>query len=170
MQERVPLTPFVETYRFWDVVAFWARERLEHEEVVARVLAGGVVLDGLRLQSVASKWVKATDARMEFKGSPYVGFRATPDAPMCVLRADALAHLLAVVRKAESPSRELLAEEFITREDVRAWAIDKNLVLPHFWFGTILTHGLEHSRQWRPSRLDRLQPAALAGVRLDFGG
>jgi hypothetical protein len=42
----------VESYRFWEVVAQWAEEKLQHPNVVARVLAKGVVRDGLRMQSV----------------------------------------------------------------------------------------------------------------------
>ncbi|MCZ7563748.1 MAG: hypothetical protein M5U08_08015 [Burkholderiales bacterium] len=52
MATRQPLTQFVESYRFWDVVTLWARERLEHEDIVAGALARGVVCDGLKLQSV----------------------------------------------------------------------------------------------------------------------
>ena len=45
----------VESYRFWDIVTQWARETLQHEIVVARALAKGVVRDGLRAQSVDPK-------------------------------------------------------------------------------------------------------------------
>jgi len=137
-----PLTPFVESYRFWDVVTLWARERLEHEEIVARVLARAVVCDGLRLQSVDPRWLKGDDRGIEFKGYPYVGFCAKPGAPMCVLRSEALEHLLAVVHRAETPQREKLAEEFVLREDFRSWASDTQLRLPTFWFGTVASRGL----------------------------
>jgi len=30
------LSQLVESYKFWDVVTHWAKERLEHEETVAR--------------------------------------------------------------------------------------------------------------------------------------
>jgi hypothetical protein len=142
MTERQPLTQFVETYRFWDVVSLWARDRLEHEDIVARALAQAVILDGLKVQSVDPRWVKGNDDHIEFKGYPYVGFRAKPDAPMCLLRADALEHLLSIVRKADVPSREQLSEEFISREDFRAWVNEKNIALPHFWFGTVVSGGL----------------------------
>jgi hypothetical protein len=49
----------VESYKFWDVVSLWSRERLEHELIVARALARGVIIDGLRLHSADPKWVSA---------------------------------------------------------------------------------------------------------------
>ena len=54
MVERNDMEPgqLVETYKFWEVAALWARERLENELVVARSLARGIVVDGLRFQSV----------------------------------------------------------------------------------------------------------------------
>jgi hypothetical protein len=121
----------VETYKFWDVAALWARERLESEVVVARALARGIVIDGLRFQSTDSKWVKADKS---LTGYPYVGFAAIPEKPPVLLRADALEHLLAVVRQATVPSRELLAGEFIRREDFRAWLAATKQALPSFWF------------------------------------
>jgi hypothetical protein len=135
MSQREPLTPFVETYRFWDVVTLWGRDRLEHEDIVARVLAGAVIQDGLKLQSIDPRWVKGNDQGMEFRGYPYVGFRASPGTEMCVIRVQALEHLLAIFQRGEPPSREQLAEEFISREDFRKWAIAKNIALPRFWFG-----------------------------------
>jgi hypothetical protein len=142
MTKRQPLTQFVDTYRFWDVVSLWARDRLEHEDIVARALAQAVILDGLKVQSIDPRWVKGNDDHLEFKGYPYVAFRAKPDAPMCLLRADALEHLLSIVRKADVPSREQLTEEFISREDFRIWVNGKDIALPHFWFGTTVSSGL----------------------------
>lgn len=135
MSQREPLTPFVETYRFWDVVTLWGRERLEHEDIVARVLAGAVIQDGLKLQSVDPRWVKGNDQGMEFRGYPYVGFRANPGTEMCVIRVQALEHLLAIFQRGEQPSREQLSEEFVSREDFRKWVVAKHIALPRFWFG-----------------------------------
>ncbi len=137
MATRRPLTQFVESYRFWDVTTLWARERLEHEHVVASALARGVICDGLRLQSVDERWIEGNERGVEFRGFPYVGYRADPRAPMCVLRASALDHLLGIVNRADVPSRERLAEEFILRKDFRAWLIGLDLRLPTFWFGTV---------------------------------
>ena len=142
MPKREPLTPFVESYRFWDIVTLWGRDRLEHEEIVARALARAVVCDGLRLQSIDPRWLSGGDRGVEFRGYPYVGYCAHPDAKICVLRAEALEHLLGIVRKADIPCRERLTEEFILREDFRAWACSHEMKLPTFWFGTVVSRGV----------------------------
>lgn len=136
MATRRPLTQFVESYRFWDVATLWARERVEHENVVASVLARGVICDGLRLQSVDDRWVEGNNRAVEFRGFPYVGYRAEPKAPMCVLRASALDHLLGIVNRADVPSPEKLSQEFILQKDFRAWLVRRDLRLPTFWFAT----------------------------------
>jgi hypothetical protein len=121
----------VETYKFWDVVSLWAREQLEHEQIVARALARGIVVDGLRFQSVDPRWVKADRS---LTGYPYVGYAARPDAQPVLLRADALEHLLSVVRIAAEPLRDALSEEFVSRQDFRAWLEATQQALPSFWF------------------------------------
>ena len=65
----------VESFKFWDIVTLWARERLEHEVIVARSLARGVIVDGLRFQSVDPQWLKQDQS---LSGYPYVGFVAVP--------------------------------------------------------------------------------------------
>jgi len=135
MVTRQPLTQFVESYRFWDLVTLWARERLEHENIVASTLARGVVCDGLKLQSVDDRWVEGNDRAVEFRGFAYVGYRADPNAPMCVIRATALDHLLGIVNRAEVPLPERLSEEFLLRNDFRDWLLGLDLRLPTFWFG-----------------------------------
>jgi len=139
MSSSQSLSQLVESYRFWEVVRLWARERLENEEIVARALARAVVCDGLKLQSVDARWVGGSNQAIEFKGQPYVGFCAAPQAPMCILRATALDHLLAVIHRAETPSQLKLSEEFITREDFRAWCENSGLSLPVFWFANALS-------------------------------
>ena len=121
----------VETYKFWDVAALWAAERLESEVVVARALARGVIVDGLRFQSADPKWVTADRS---LTGYPYVGYAAVPDAPPVLLRVEALEHLLSVVRRAAAPSREVLHAEFVRREDFYAWLGRTRQPLPSFWF------------------------------------
>jgi hypothetical protein len=64
----------VESYRFWDIVTQWASESMQHEQIVARALAKGVVRDGLRLQSIDPKWVNK--GTFELLGPPYVGYVA----------------------------------------------------------------------------------------------
>jgi hypothetical protein len=121
----------VESYKFWDIAAQWAAERVENEIVVARALARGIVIDGLRFHSVDPRWVKADKS---LNGYPYVGYAADPSAPPVLLRAEALEHLLAVVRQAAIPSRDILSQEFVGREDFRIWLIAAKQTLPAFWF------------------------------------
>lgn len=128
------LSQHVESYRFPDLVRLWARERLEHEDLVGRALARAVVRDGLRLQSADARWIKAENPGMDLRGNPWVGFCARPEAPLCVLRASALDHLLAIVQRAERPSPEKLAGEFVARDDFGAWCLASGLPLPVFWF------------------------------------
>ncbi len=124
----------VESFKFWDIVTLWAKEELESEEVVARALAKGIVRDGLRLNSTDLRWVKGKPSALALNAQPYVGFCAKPGGELCVLRAEALEHLLAVVREARRPSRKALREEFILREDFRRWLRSTKQSLPAFWF------------------------------------
>ena len=129
------LSEYVESYMFWDVVTLWARERLEHEEIVARALAKAVVCDGLVLNSVDPKLLKVRNGKLEFRGYPYVGYCATSGGEMMVLRADALENLLSIVRQAKTPSREELSEEFIVKPDFQRWLAWTSENLPEFWYG-----------------------------------
>jgi len=128
------LSQLVETYRFDDVVALWARERLEHDIVVARVLARAVVCDGLRAQSIDGRWANPPHKPVEFHGYPYIGYTARPGSPMSVLRSSALNHLMAVVERGRKPDLGWLHEEFIHRDDFRRWLLEQKLPLPRFWF------------------------------------
>jgi len=132
--QSMPLSQLVESFKFWDVVALWAKEQLDHEEVVARALAKAVICDGLRLNSVEKGWPRGGREKNELKGYPYVGYRPMQGGEMMVLRVDALEHLLAIVRRAETPSRHVLAQEFILRKDFARWLGDAKLSLPSFWF------------------------------------
>ncbi len=123
-----------ESYKFWEIVERWAKEAFESEEVVARALVNGVVRDGLRLSSTPLKWVKKKNSSLELEGVPYVGFCASPGAALCVLRPEALEHLLAVARDGRRPSRRFLRDEFILREDFRRWLRSLKHPLPAFWF------------------------------------
>jgi len=121
----------VETYKFWDIVPLWARERLENELVIARALARGIIVDGLRFQSVDPRWIKADRSLC---GYPYIGYAAIADTPPVLLRAETLEHLLAVVRQAAVTSREILAAEFVARADFHSWLKATGQALPSFWF------------------------------------
>lgn len=134
MSEPQPIAVPIETYRFSDVVALWARERLEHEITVARDLAKAVVCDGLRLLSIDDRWAQSPDRPMEFRGYPYVGYTARPNGTMSILRASALEHLFAIVERGEEPALEKLQEEFIDQIDFRAWLLSTDMPLPRFWY------------------------------------
>jgi hypothetical protein len=122
----------VESYRFWEVVVQWARERLQHEHVIARVLAKGVVREGLRVQSVDPRWANA--GTFELRGAPLVGYVAREGDLPIFIRASALAHLTQVVERAAVPDPQVLFEEFITKQDFRAWLVHSKISEPFFWF------------------------------------
>jgi hypothetical protein len=133
LQAENTMTPgqMVESYKFGEIVALWARERVEHELVVARALARGVIVDGLRLQSVDPRWLKQDRS---LNGYPYVGYVAVPDGTPILLRAEVLEHLLSVVRSGAEPDVALLNVEFITRSDFLQWLLATSQALPRFWF------------------------------------
>jgi len=126
------VSQMVESYRFWDVATLWAKEMLEHEDIIARALARGIIRDGLKFQSVDTRWIDKTD--MKFRGDPYVGFVAKPEGELQVIRAEALEHLLKIVRTAKTPSRKMLQEEFVLKKDFKAWLMETGQSLPFFWF------------------------------------
>ena len=126
------LSRHVESYRLWEVVAQWARERLEHETVIARVLAKGVLREGLRAQSVDARWLNV--GSFELKGAPLGGYVARDGDLPIFLRASALAHLQAIVERATVPEPQLLADEFITKQDFYAWLIRSHIRPPTFWY------------------------------------
>ena len=121
----------VASYKFWDIAALWAAERLDNELVVARALARGVIVDGLRFHSVDANWVKPARS---LTGFPYVGYAADATKPPVLLKAEVLEHLLAVVRQAAVPSRQILVDEFVLREDFYHWIKATRQMLPSFWF------------------------------------
>ena len=130
----MPLSQLVETYKFWDVVTLWANEHTDREDTIARALAKAVICNGLPLNSVDKRWPKGDRGKSELRGYPYVGYRAIQGGEMVVLRVEALEHLLAIVRRAETPSRIILSHEFILREDFAQWLGSVEQPLPSFWF------------------------------------
>ena len=132
------LSQHVESYRFWEVVAQWAAEKLQHEHVIARVLAKAVLRDGLRLQSVDPRWARV--GTFELRGAPLVGYVAREGALPVFLRAAALSHLRVIVERAAVPQAELLSEEFLAKQDFQAWLARMELPLPAFWFEAELRH------------------------------
>lgn len=126
------LAHHVESYRFWDIVTQWARESLQHEQIVARALAKGVVRDGLHLQSVDPRW--ANKGTFELLGLPYVEYVAKDGNIPIFIRSSALNHLIDVVENGAAPNPNLLFEEFISKQDFGAWLRQVHIELPLFWF------------------------------------
>lgn len=128
------LSQLVETYRFADVAALWARERMEHETIVARALARAVVCDGLLLHSIDSRRARGSAKPLELCGYPYVGYTAKNDGAVAILRITALDHLIGIVERGEEPDMGKLRDEFIHRRDFRAWLDRAGLPAPKFWY------------------------------------
>jgi hypothetical protein len=126
------LSRHVESYKLWEVVTQWARERLEHEHIVARVIAKGVLREGLRVQSVDPRWLNV--GAFELRGVPLVGYVARAGDLPVFLRATALSHLQSVVERGAVPEQTLLADEFITKQDFYAWLIRSHILPPSFWY------------------------------------
>lgn len=128
------LSQHVESYRFWEVVVQWANEKLQHEQVVARVLARATLRDGLRVQSVDPFWTKP--GTFELRGGPFVGYVAREGAMPTIIRSAALDHLRKIVETAATPDPEALTDEFIAKQDFGAWLRQANIPAPVFWFAT----------------------------------
>ena len=124
----------IESHKFWDVVTLWAKERLEHEELIARALASAVIRDGLMLYSTDPRWLKADSGKLELRGTPYVGYDPLGMGETMILKTETLEHLLAVVRAAREPDRAKLADEFVFRSDFARWLIWSGEDWPKFWF------------------------------------
>ena len=122
----------VESYRFWDIVTQWARETLQHEHLVARALAKGVVRDGLRVQSVDPKWTNK--GTFELRGLPLVGYVAKDGLLPIFIRSSALQHLRDIVDNAATPDAQILFEEFVTKQDFHAWLTQVGIHPPSFWY------------------------------------
>jgi hypothetical protein len=124
-------TQLVDSYKFRDVVQLWARERMVHEVVVSHELVKGIVVEGLRFQSLDPMWAKTSET---FRGYPFVGFSAREGSPPIVIRAAALEHLLIVMREGIDPSLTLLSDEFVSKGDFADWLLRMHRAKPKFWF------------------------------------
>ncbi len=132
---KAPDTSLVESCRLPDIIRMWARERMEHENIVAQDLARAIVCKGLRLQSVDARWAADETRPIEFHGYPYVGYTALPGSAMSIVRISALNHLFAIIEQSAEPDLDKLHEEFIYKQDFRDWLTRQHLPLPRFWFG-----------------------------------
>ena len=128
----------VESYRFWDIVTLWGREKLQHEHIMARALAKGVVRDGLRVQSVDPRWTN--QGTFELRGAPFVGYVAREGCLPIFIRSSALRHLTDIVERAATPEPQTLFEEFISKQDFCTWLQQSTLQLPAFWFAEAAIH------------------------------
>ena len=124
----------VEAYAFCELVHLWSAERGESEAQVAAALANGVLYEGLVMQSLEADTLDLDQGRLEFRGAPFLGYRASPESPLLVIRSLALRHLVGIARDADRPAREFLAQEYVDREDFRAWLVISGRALPQFWF------------------------------------
>ena len=121
----------VESYKFWDVVSLWGRERLVHEVLVAKELIKGIICDGLRFQSDDPKWMQASE---NFRAYPYVGYSANQDELPIVIKAKVLQHMLSVVQEDAEPSRVIIGSEHVTKSDFQKWLVRTGKSFPKFWF------------------------------------
>jgi len=124
----------IESHRFWDIVTLWAKERLEHEDIVARALITAVINDGLKLHSADPQWIKGNDENFALTNTPYIGFSPNGGGEIMILKTESLEHLLSVVRAAKVPSRVILKSEFIFRSDFKKWLNFSGEKPPQFWF------------------------------------
>jgi len=124
----------IESHKFNDIITLWAKERLEHETLIARALITAVVKDGLMLHSTDPKWLKGDNGKFELKGTPYVGYDPLGSGEIMVLKTDVLEHLLSVVSSAKEPDKSKLSDEFIFRDDFARWLSKSQEEWPKFWF------------------------------------
>ncbi len=122
----------IESYRIWDVISQWGRETLQHEIILARVIAKAVIRDGFRVQSVDPRWM--TRGTFELHGSPFVGYVARDGALPIFIRTSALKHLINIVEHAAMPDQQALFDECVTRQDFKVWLEQAEIPLPSFWF------------------------------------
>jgi hypothetical protein len=127
------LSRHVDSYPFWEVASRWAAERGDEVDLVARAMARGVLREGLRVQSVDARWSKP--GTFDLRGAPLVGYVAVEGVLPIFIRSSALAHLRGVVERALVPSAALLGEEFVTKQDFRAWLVQWDMARPSFWYG-----------------------------------
>lgn len=119
---------------FWDLAECWSRETGAPLREVVTGLARAVIYDGLLTNSVEAASIDLEAGTLDFRGDPFVGYRAAPESPIMILRNTALRHLVAVARDGAEPRRAALAQEMIRRRDFRAWLTVTGRPLPAFWF------------------------------------
>ncbi len=119
----------------WELAELWARDSGHSPIDTVRLLAGAIIYQGLLTNSKEAATLDLDSGALAFRGDPFVGYRATPESPLMVLRSTALRHLVAVARDGAAPRRGSLAQEFIQKSDFRTWLTVNGRALPAFWFG-----------------------------------
>ena len=121
----------VESYKFWDIVNLWGRETLEHDVIIARKLAKGVIKTGLRFESTNPRWLKPNEELLSY---PYIGYTAIATELPIIIKAEVLAHLIHVAEEQADPSKQILNDEFVLKNDFKKWLVRTGEAFPKFWF------------------------------------
>ena len=121
----------IESYKFWDIVELWGRERLEHDVVISKELAIGIIKDGLKFQSTDPNWLNSSEELLSY---PYVGYSAVPGEKPIIIKAEVLEHLLAVSRDDIDASKLILQDEAVSKNDFKSWLVRTGQSFPNFWF------------------------------------
>lgn len=120
----------IDSYKFWDIVSLWGREELEHDVLVSRKLAVGIIKEGLRFQSIDPNWLKPSEELLSY---PYVGYSSLKGEPPIIIKAEVLEHLLAIATKKIDASKQILTDEAVKKVDFKAWLIRTGQAFPDFW-------------------------------------
>ncbi|MBT3202892.1 MAG: hypothetical protein HOM14_00670 [Gammaproteobacteria bacterium] len=123
----------VESYKFWDIVKLWGRETLEHDVIIARKLAQGVIKKGLRFQSTNPKWLNSTEELLSY---PYIGYTSIATEGPIIVKAGVLAHLINVAEEKADPSELVLKDEVVLKNDFKKWLVRTGQAFPKFWYGS----------------------------------
>ncbi|MCK5684256.1 hypothetical protein KAJ27_09040 [bacterium] len=123
----------VESYKFWDIVKLWGRETLEHDVIIARKLAQGVIKKGLRFQSTNPKWLNSTEELLSY---PYIGYTSIATEGPIIVKAGVLAHLINVAEETADPSELVLKDEVVLKNDFKKWLVRTGQAFPKFWYGS----------------------------------
>ena len=123
----------VESYKFWDIVSLWGRESLEHDVIIARKLAKGIIETGLRFQSTNPKWLNSTEELLSY---PYIGYTSIAKEGPIIIKAQVLAHLINVAEEKEDPSKRILTDEAVMKNDFKKWLVRTGQAFPEFWYSS----------------------------------
>ncbi len=122
----------VESYKFWDIVKLWGRETLEHDVIIARKLAQGIIKKGLRFQSTNPKWLNSTEELLRY---PFIGYTSIAAEGPIIIKAQVLAHLINVAEEKADPSKLILKDEVVLKSDFKQWLVRTGQDFPTFWYG-----------------------------------